>query len=60
MTDKTKLVAISRTDDMSALDALKLLRFQPVQYGQKSVKGHECLVCMVRQARSDPLPRHSG
>nr|WP_085866382.1 tyrosine-type recombinase/integrase [Klebsiella quasipneumoniae] len=28
MTDKTKLVAISRTDDMSALDALKLLRFR--------------------------------
>lgn len=28
MTDKTKLVAISRTDDISALDALKLLRFR--------------------------------
>ena len=59
MTDKTKLVAIARTDDMSALDALKLLRFRRLQYGQKSVKGHECLVCMVRRARSD-LPRHSS
>ena len=28
MTDKTKLVAIARTDDMSALEALKLLRFR--------------------------------
>ncbi|MDR8268842.1 recombinase, partial [Acinetobacter baumannii] len=26
MTDKTKLIALSRPDDMSALDALKLLR----------------------------------
>ncbi|WP_228719027.1 tyrosine-type recombinase/integrase, partial [Klebsiella pneumoniae] len=28
MTDKTKLIALSRPDDMSALDALKLLRFR--------------------------------
>jgi hypothetical protein len=28
MTDRTKLIALSRPDDMSALDALKLLRFR--------------------------------
>ncbi|BBE58746.1 phage integrase family site-specific recombinase (plasmid) [Klebsiella pneumoniae] len=56
MTDKTKLVAISRTDDNERSGCTQALAVSPVQYGQKSVKGHECLVCMVRQARSDPLP----
>lgn len=39
MTDKTKLVAISRTDDMSALDALKLLRFRRYNTAGSRVSG---------------------
>ncbi len=60
MTDKTKLVAISRTDDMSALDALKLLRFRRYNTARSQLRVTSVWSAWCAEARSDPLPRHSG
>jgi hypothetical protein len=55
MTDKTKLVAISRTDDMSALDALKLLRFRRYNTARSQLRVTSVWSAWC-QARSDPFP----